>query len=426
MNKFFFSIAIALLFVLRLSAQDAKPQAFHKFNDNSFSKERLTRIDEVLQQYIDSNWIKGAVAYIMHKGNVVYDKPFGMNDINQHKQMKSDVIFRIASQTKAVTSAAVMILFEEGKFLLDDPISKYIPSFSKPKVLKSFNEKDSSYTTEPSKREITIRDLLTHTSGLGYAQIGSPKMKAIYAKAGIEAGFLPHKMLLADAINRLGKLPLERQPGEQWSYSLSIDVLGRLIEVASGLTLDDFLQNRLFAPLGMNDTYFNLPKQKQVRLANVYTEDPTTHALKEWNNEVFPGITIDYPINNNGYYAGGAGLVSTVKDYATFLQMFLNGGSYNGHQILSRRTVEIMTMNQIGELSLGDNKFGLGFEITTAKGMGKLGQTAGSFAWGGFFGTSYWADPTEGIVALLFIQQYPFSHGELHDKFKALVYQALK
>lgn len=423
MNKVFFSVAITLCFAIQLFAQAPKPQTIDKSDNNGFSQERLNRIDQVLQQYIDSNWIKGAVAYITHKGNIVYNKPFG---VDNDKQMTSDVIFRIASQTKAVTSVAVMMLFEEGKFLLDDPISKYIPSFSKPQVLKSFHEKDSSYTTEPSKREITIRDLLTHTSGLGYAQIGSPQMKAIYAKAGIEAGFLPHKMLLSEAIDKLGKLPLEHQPGERWSYSLSIDVLGRLVEIASGLTLDNFLQTRLFAPLGMNDTYFSLPKHKQARLASVYTEDPAAHGLKLWDNKVFPGITIDYPINNNGYYAGGAGLVSTVKDYAVFLQMLLNGGHYNGYQILSRRTVEIMTMNQIGELSLGNNKFGLGFEITTNKGMGKLGQTEGSFAWGGFFGTSYWADPQEGIAALLFIQQYPFSHRELHDKFKALVYQALK
>ncbi|WP_300597713.1 serine hydrolase domain-containing protein [Niabella sp.] len=401
-----------------------KPPAPGKTAANGFDEERLQRISNVIQDYVQKNWINGASALIVHKGTIVYNKAFGIS--NAQTPMKTDAIFRIASQTKAITSLAVMMLFEEGKFLLDDPISKYIPAFANAKVLDQFNAADSTYTVVPAKRSVTIRDLLTHTSGLDYAQIGSPSMKAIYAKAGIPAGFVIHPQRLADAIDKLGTLPLVHQPGERFTYGLNTDVLGRLVEVTSGMSLDEFFHKRIFEPLNMKDTYFQLPDAKQSRLVSVYTEDKTTRAPIPWADTTFRGITVNYPVNNNGYYSGGAGLVSTTADYAAFLQLILNKGVYNGKRLLSRHSVEMMTQNQIGDLSLGNNKFGLGFEITTDKGFLKLGQSAGSFAWGGFFGTSYWGDPREEIVALLFVQQWPFSHGELEDKFAALVYQALK
>ncbi len=390
---------------------------------NGFSPERLQRIDATIQQYIDSNWIKGAAALIQKNDQEVYYKAFGIDA--PETAMKKDAIFRIASQTKAITSIAVMILFEEGKFLLDDPISKYIPAFKNPQILDKFNEKDSTYTTKPASREITIRDLLTHTSGIDYAQIGSPQMKAIYQKAGVVAGFSPTKIKLADMINVLGKIPLVHNPGEKFTYSLSIDVLGRLVEVASGKELPTFLKERIFDPLEMNDTYFELPKDKQNRLVKVYTEDKSTKKVIPWENDAASGLTIDYPINGNGLYAGGAGLVSTLKDYAKFLQMILNKGSYKGKQILARHTVDMISQNQIGALSLGPDKFGLGFQITTKEGSGKLGVSEGSLSWGGFFGTVYWADPKEQLIGLFFVQQSPITHGELGDKFKVLVYQAL-
>ncbi|WP_223582900.1 serine hydrolase domain-containing protein [Sphingobacterium sp. GVS05A] len=392
---------------------------------HGFSQERLQRIDLLLQQYVDSSWIKGAAALLIHHGNTVYHKAFGVDRIKPKKSLDKDAIFRIASQTKAITSTAVMMLYEEGKFLLDDPISRYLPSFAKPRVLDKFNEKDSTFTTVPAKREITIRDLLTHTSGLDYAQIGSPQMQAIYAKAGIIAGFSKTPLLLEPMINKLGTLPIIHQPGEKFTYSLSIDVLGRLVEVTSGKTLDQFFKTRIFEPLGMEDTYFDLPTEKQHRLVQVYTEDRQTGTVMPWADNTFPNVSIDYPINHNGLYAGGAGLVSTLKDYALFLQMLLNKGIYNGHRLLSRHTIEIMTKNQIGHLSLGDDKFGLGFQITSSEGNAKLGLSEGSISWGGFFGTTFWADPREKIIALLFIQQWPLRHSELGDKFKVSVYQAL-
>jgi CubicO group peptidase (beta-lactamase class C family) len=388
------------------------------------STERLNRIDRVLQQAIDSGWIGGAVGFIARDGKVVYNKAFGINDPETKSRMTTDVIFRIASQSKAITSVAVMMLFEEGKFLLDDPISKYIPEFAKPVVLDKYNEKDTTFTTVPAKREITIRDLLTHTSGIDYAIIGSPTMTAIYKKAGLPVGFESRRLILGDAIKKLAKLPLVHQPGERFTYGLNSDVLGYLVEVLSGMTFDQFLKERLFLPLGMNDTYFYIPKEKQGRIASVYTENADHHIIK-WTTQTFPSVNVNYPLVEGTYYSGGAGLSSTIKDYAIFLQMLLNGGVYNGKRILARRTVELMTMNQIGELSLGANKFGLGFEVTSKAGEAKLGVTAGSFSWGGFFGTTYWADPQEHLVCLCFVQQWPLTHGELGEKFRALVYQAL-
>jgi CubicO group peptidase (beta-lactamase class C family) len=383
------------------------------------SADRLNRIDKMLQQGIDSGWIAGAVGFIARDGKIVYDKAFGMNDIETRSLMKRDNIFRIASQTKAITSIAVMMLFEEGKLLLDDPISKYIPEFSHPTVLDKFNEKDSTFTTIPARREITVRDLLTHTSGIDYAVIGSDKMRAIYAKAGIPVGFESEKIVLGDKIKALGRLPLVHQPGEKFTYGLNVDVLGYLVEILSGESLDKYFRTHIFEPLGMTDTYFYLPSSKRARLVVVNTEDKNHHLVKNIDNSV------NYPLVDGTYYSGGAGLSSTVKDYAIFLQMLLNKGEYNGKRLLARRTVEIITANQIGDLNIGRDKFGLGFQITTANGQAKLGISEGSFSWGGYFSTTYWADPKEHLVCLLYMQQFPLSHSEISDKFRALVYQTL-
>lgn len=393
--------------------QDDSPATVH------VSKDRLARIDKMIQQYVDSGWIAGAVGFIARDNKIIYDKAFGVNDNESKTAMRNDDIFRIASQTKAITSVAVMTLFEEGKFLLDDPVSKYIPEFANPTVLDKFNEKDSTYTTVKANREITIRDLLTHTSGIDYAGIGSDKMKAIYAKAGIPTGFVSEKINLGDKMRLLGKLPLVHQPGEKFTYGLNVDVLGYLVEVLSGETLDHYMQKHIFEPLGMKDTYFYLPSDKFNRLVKVSAEDEHHH-LKN-----FPGTFTNYPVSGGTYFSGGAGLSSTVKDYAIFLQMMLNKGVYNETRILSRRTVELMTTNQIGDIPFGDDKFGLGFEITTERGQSRLGISEGSFSWGGYFATTYWADPKEHLVCLLFIQQSPLTHSEIQNKFKAMVYQTL-
>lgn len=393
------------------------------------SAERLQRIDKLIQQYIDSNWIAGAVAIVAKDGNIVYHKAIGFDDKSTNKPLQRDVIFRIASQTKAITSVGVMMLYEDGKLLLDDPISKYIPEFRKQQVLDKFNAADTTYTTVPAKREVTIRDLLTHTSGVGYAQIGSPAMNAIYAKSGVVGGIgLVPGMTLAENIKKLGKLPLFHQPGEKWTYGLNTDVLGYLIEVISGMSLDTYFKKMIFEPLGMRDTYFYLPKEKYTRLAMLHGEDANRHVTNMPMQITLNGTFLrDYPAVNAGtFYSGGGGLVSTAYDYAVFMQMLLNGGEYNGKRLLSPTTIRLMTQNQVGDLGLGRNaKFGLGFQIITPDDEPRNTVSAGTFSWGGMFASSYWIDPKEKIVAQFVLQQYPFSHGELAEKFKVAVYQAM-
>jgi len=418
-------VAFALILSISICfSQSSKPILSTQIETEAsgMSAERLQRLDNTVQDYINKKWLNGAVAIIYKNGKLAYYKAFGYDDTEKKTPMQKDEIFRIASQTKAITSTAVMILYEQGKLLLDDAVSKYIPEFTKQQVLDKFNEKDTTYTTVPAKRDITIRDLLTHTSGIGYAGIGTPEMNAIYAKNGLSSGLGIVNASLLEKMKVLGKLPLQFQPGEKWMYGLNTDLLGCLVELISGTNLEDFIRKNICEPLGMNDTYFNLPKEKADRLTTVYTEDASHHIIK-WDIHNF-GVDPAYPLATKHYFSGGAGLSSTAYDYAIFLQMFLNGGIYNGHRILSQRTVEMMTNNQIGNVDFGDNKFGLGFQITTANAAAKGPLNEGSFSWGGFFGTSYWADPKAKLVCLFMTQQTPNSHGDIADKFKALVYQA--
>jgi CubicO group peptidase (beta-lactamase class C family) len=425
MKNLFSTLILAALLASVMSCTQSS--VFKPVNPESvgMSAEKLALIDTLISSGIDSGWITGAVGFIARDGKIVYSKAFGYSNSDSRTPMKTDDIFRIASQTKAITSVATMILFDEGKLLLDDPVSKYIPEFAHPVVLDKFNPADTTYTTVPAMREITIRDLLTHTSGIDYPKIGSENMKAIYDKNNIPVGFESRPLVLGDYMKRLGKLPLVHQPGLQFTYGLNCDLLGYLVEVISGMSLDKFMHTRIFAPLGMNDTYFYLPVEKQSRLVKPCTENQLHKAVR-WEDKTFGDVNVNYPLVKGSYYSGGAGLSSTIEDYAKFLQMMLNGGEYNGKKILSRKTVELMTSNQIGNLNIGQNKFGLGFEITTEEGQARLGVSRGSFAWGGFFGTTYWADPREKMVCLLFGQQWPLSHGEIGDKFRVLVYSALE
>jgi len=391
--------------------------------------QRLARIDKLFQQYVDSQWIAGATAIVAKGGKIVYHKAFGYTNAATKIPMKVESIFRIASQTKAITSVGVMILLEEGKLLLDDPVSRYLPEFAKPVVLDKFQAADSSYTTLPAKREITIRHLLTHTSGLGYAQIGSAEMNAIYAKADITAGIgvAPGRLLATD-MKKLARLPLVHHPGEKYTYGLNTDVLGYLIEVVSGQSLDRFLKERIFDPIGMRDTWFYLPAEKQSRLVTLHTENEQKKVIPAGEAIQRNGAWLsDYPNSKGTYFSGGAGLSSTAYDYAIFMEMLRNGGIYNGRRILSKNSVDMMTQNQIGEIDRGPyEKFGLGFGIITEAGSGRLGLSAGSYSWGGAFSSTYWIDPTEQIIGQVFINQMPITRGDIHDKFKILLYSALE
>jgi CubicO group peptidase (beta-lactamase class C family) len=392
-----------------------------------FSPERLKTLDANINAWIADGRLNGAVALIVHQGKIVYHKGFGYDDAGKKVPIRTDHIYRIASQTKAITSLAVMMLFEEGKFLLDDPLSRYLPEFAKPVVLDKFLEADSSYTTVPAKSEITIRQLLTHTSGIGYAQIGSKEANAIYGKAGVTAGIgVPKGKLLATDMKILAKLPLMHQPGERFTYGLNTDVLGYLVEVVSGMSLDAFFRTRIFEPLGMNDTYFYVPASKHNRVVTLYEENerklsPSPDIVKQ--NGIF---VTNYPKTEGTYYSGGAGLSSTALDYAKFLQLFLNGGVYNGKRLISRNSIRMMTMNQIGDINIGANKFGLGFGITTEKGSALLPTPEGVFDWGGAFSTTYWADPKEQVIGIFYRQLWKSSIGEVANKFKVLVYGALE
>ena len=355
-------VPVVILF-MSLVAQSQIIQTGTK--NNTVDYERLAKIDGLVNEYISKNWLTGAVSIVIKDNQVVQYKGYGYADVATKKPMKNDAIFRIMSQTKAITSIGVMILYEQGKLLLDQPISDFIPEFKNPVVLDKFNDADTTYTTVPANSEITIRQLLTHTSGLDYTDIGSSKVAAIYSKNHIPSGLGYFDADLLERMKALGKLPLSFQPGTKWQYGLNCDLLGCLIEVISGMNLEDFLRKNIFEPLGMKDTYFNVPSSKADRMATVYTEDPSNNIIP-WSHE-FRNIDPDYPIMKKHYFSGGAGLSSTAFDYAIFMQMLLNGGKYNGHQILGKRTVEMITSGQLKEGLFGDDNMGLGFGITSEK-----------------------------------------------------------
>jgi len=421
-----FKIAVLLLIL----QQHATAQAVN----NGFDNTRLQRIDKFLEKEIKENHIPGASVLLIKKGQVVYNKAFGYADIESKRVMRTDDIFRIASQTKAVTSVAAMLLWEEGKFLLEDPVSKYIPAFKSPKVLVSFNAQDSSYTTRPAKREITIRHLLTHTSGLIYQipYLGDPQLASIYNKAGIPALLGAPGTTVGEKMQELAKLPLLHDPGESFTYGLSTDLLGYLVEIWSGQTLETFFRERIFRPLEMNDTWFNLPAEKAKRLISVY--QPLQNGQLEKAERVFDGGPGNYPAIQHTYLSGGGGLSSTTADYAKFLQMLLHKGKYKGTQLLSPATVAMMLTNQLEENTHTspypampqDFQFGLGFALETEKNDHLQPLRKGSFSWEGAVATYYWVDPQEDLVALFYTQEFATPlWGYYQNIFRVLTYQAL-
>lgn len=384
------------------------------------SSDRLARIDAMLQESVAEGQIPGVVALVARNGKIVYHKAYGNADTEAGRKQQTDDIFRIASQTKAITATAVMILWEEGKFQLDDPISKYIPEFKNPQVLQSFRYDDTSYTTRPANKEITIRHLLTHTSGLGYSMIdGDERMKMIYQKADATDIFVTEEVRIGDLVKKLAKLPLHHDPGERYTYSLGLDVLGYLIEIVSGMPFDRFLRERLFDPLGMDDTWFYLPDGKADRLVTVQQK-----VDGQWQKLPYTFYDPDYPIKGaRTFFAGGAGLSSTAKDYATFLQMYLNGGELNGVRILSRTTIATIMANQTGNLFGGEEEdYGLAFGMLTARGVAKGGLGGeGTFVWGGYFNTQYFADPSEGVIGILMKQTQGPTNDQTSWKFRQMV-----
>lgn len=389
------------------------------------SAERLTRIDDMCTEAIANGEVPGMVALVVRHGKILYYKAFGKADNRGDRDLKRDDIFRIASQSKAITATAVMMLWEQGRFRLDDPISKYIPEFKDPQVLSWFQYKDTTYSTVPATNEITIRQLLSHVSGIGYGVIdGDERMKMIYEKAGVTDLYTTEKITIAESVKKLAKLPLHHNPGEKFTYSEGLDVLGYFIELVSGMPFDQYLREHLFDPLGMNDTWFYLPPEKADRLVPVQHQNDQG----EWIRYPTTFYDPDYPIKGaKTFFSGGAGLSCSAKDYATFLQMYLNGGELNGVRILSRTTVRAVLSDQTGDLFGGSEKFfGLAFSVLTDKGQALGGQgSTGTFEWAGYFNTQYFADPEEEIIGILMKQTQRHFTDNTHWKFRQLVGQCV-
>ena len=394
------------------------------------SSERLERIGRNIQKSIDENRIAGAVSLVARHGQIAYFKAFGMANREDRKPMQTDHIFRICSMTKPITSVAVMMLYEEGRFLLNDPVSNFIPEFKEMKVLDPPYTQDK--TSPPgslveAKRPITIRHLLTHTSGLTYhwnARLGKQ-----YREAGMGHGVLHQDGTIGDAVKKLAKLPLLFQPGDAWEYSVADDVLGYLVEVVSGMPLNKFLDERLFKPLGMKDTGFFPPQEKVSRLAGAYTYYPEK-GLQPFRDQqtIEEGSFVysaDYPYHApKTYFSGGGGLCSTAEDYYRFCQMLLNGGKSGGTRILSRKSVELISQNHTQGKS-ETSGYGLGFGVNSeARHLTELGSL-GAYYWGGFFYTSFVIDPKEDLVAIFMGQLHPTGGLNLDAKTIRLAYQAI-
>ncbi len=349
-----------------------------------------------------------------------------------------NTLFRIASMTKAVTSAGVMLLEEEGHLSLSDPVSKFIPSFSNPHVVVDWEEENSgsvSPVTEPANREITIHDLLTHTSGLSYRFMSGDNFASLYQEAGVTDGLAQADVTLAENIERLASLPLMHQPGTTWHYSLSHDVLGQVIEVVSGESLDEFFQEHIFKPLEMENTRFFISQDEKDQLAKFYTVNSNEQIVPAGEEPIRGGnLVYSSSFHYSGpqtYYSGGAGLVSSISDYGRFLQMLLNEGELGGTRLLAQESVQTMTQNQIGSLTISPftghgDKFGYGFGVLTDEGKSDDVASVGTYSWGGLFNTYYWVDPQEELVGVIMTQIFPYDHLTLRNDFKEAVYKSIR
>jgi CubicO group peptidase (beta-lactamase class C family) len=412
------SYAVALPLPAQTATASAKPGI-----ESGFASDRLARIDQLLQHYVDENQIAGAVGLVMRNGRVVYERAFGWADKEAGRRMTTDAIFRIASQSKALTSTAILMLFEEGKIGLDQPVSHFIPQFAHTTVA---TRSDTGRVIVPAKRPITIHDLLTHTAGISYGtdDIVAPlyKAKGLGPAAGYGWYTADKNEPICTTIERLATLPFVSQPGEAWVYGYNTDVLGCVVERASGIPFDQFIRTRITEPLGMKDTFFYLPPEKKQRLAAVYMADSAGHVHRAQNGPLGQGDYVDGPRRS---FSGGAGLLSTARDYSRFLQMLLNGGELDGVRILSPKTVELMTTNQVGNLFNWSPGQGFGLAFSTVDRVGADGlASVGSWGWGGAYGSMYRADPKEHLIMAFMIQQFPYGT-EAPARFPNLVYQAL-
>lgn len=389
-----------------------------------FVDHRLDRIDAAIETDIENDKISGAVALVARDGVIVYHKAFGFADIDSGTEMQTDSIFRIASMTKAITSVGVMMLYERGHFQLNDAVSKYLPDFAFPEVATAFDSDGKVSETREASREISIVDLLSHSSGISYAAFDGPLSQS-YREAGVIDGLTASDAVLADSMWLLATQPLLFDPGERFEYGLNTDVLGYLIEVVSGKSLDRFFHDEIFGPLGMKDTFFYLPDSKASRLVTLYAD---VGRLKE-SDGTEADIKLDnprFPVEGaKTYFSGGAGLSSTSYDYFRFIQMLQNNGELDGRRLLGRKSVELMRTGRIDLDGDGSGDFGLGFQVTGD--LGKAGEISSpsAYAWGGAFNSAYWIDPEERLVAVFMSNVRPY-HTDIRLRFRTAVYQALE
>jgi len=417
-------VVFALLCIVPagLPAQ-TQPASTERVLPSGFAPARLARIDTFLQQYVDSGQIGGAVALVLKNGRVVYQRAVGWLDRDSGRRMTSDALFRIASQTKALTTVTILSLVEEGKLGLDDPVGRYIPTFAHTTVaMKS----DTGLVMKPAVAAITIRQLLTHTAGISYGTDGLIAPRYVAMGLGPAAGWgwytADKNEAICTTMERLGTLPFIAQPGERWVYGYNTDILGCVAERVSGMPLDELIRTRITEPLKMHDTYFFVPQRSRERLVTVYASDSTNHVQRAPDGPRGQGNYLDGPRKS---FAGGAGLISTAADYARFLEMLRNGGTLDGVRILAPHTVDLMTHNQSGTLfdSTGALGFGFGFETTERYGANGM-ASVGTFSWGGAYGSVYYVDPIEHLVIVFMINQLP-NRADIAWKFPTLVYQAL-
>lgn len=388
-----------------------------------FSTDRLERVRPVMQAYVDQKKLPGVITLVSRRGKVVHFERFGLMDIEANKPMQADTIFRIYSMTKPITCVAMMMLYEEGRFQLDDPISKFIPAFADVKVFGKTN--DGKIKLSDLEREITIRDLMTHTSGLTYGSFEASPVAAMYQ----EAGLFNRARTLQENVQELVKLPLVNQPGTVWRYSVSTDVLGHLVELIADMPFDAFLEQRIFAPLHMTDSGFYVPKEKIDRFAALYS--PADNGRLELTD---PPATGEYS-KPPSLFSGGGGLVSTITDYVQFAQMVLNGGELDGTRLLGRKTIEFMTTNHIPDqlmpLQIAHDwvlhgyGYGLGFGVIMNVAQSQVLGSSNISGWGGAASTHFWIDPKEELLGIIMTQLSPIYYYPIEQQFKVLIYQAL-
>ena len=424
------TFVLVALVSLTLGAQQGSPQPAPSRPSTApaaigVSAERFQRLHRAMQGFVDRKEVSGVVTLVTRELRTADSHAVGFQDVESRTPMRTDTIFRIASMTKPITSVAVMMLYEEGKLFLTDPVSKFIPAFKGQQVLEQGADKPV-----PARRQTNLRDLLTHRSGITYGFFNGGPVGNSYRKNGVTDGLTTTTMTLAEAIDKLAAEPLVAHPGTAFNYSLSTDVLGRVVEVASGQPFEVFLRERIFKPLKMTDTDFVVPEAKWSRMATVYSPDGSSGIRPMKDPESFANTHMS-PVayyKSKTYFSGGAGLVSTAADYARFGQMLLNGGTLDGAQILSPKTIELMTVNHTPDLASipiagAGYGWGLGFRVLTDLAATQTLGSVGNYGWSGIYGTTFWVDPKEKLVAIMLVQRYPGS--TVAAAFQPLVYQAL-